>query len=291
MESGARSIRLRDGRRLAYAECGDPAGAPLLFFHGGNGSRLERHPDDSLAARAGVRLLTMDRPGHGGSDFARRSFVEGAADVAELADALRIERLALAGWSSGAPCVLACAHELPDRVSRALVSGTLAPADDEVTRGMPWHARAIIGLCRTAPSLAYPLFAGRQRRRSQDLDAFLEGSARHSAPRDRELMLREDLRAMFLASFREGIRQGVAGAAWGALLNARPWGFAPGAIRVPVDLWHGSDDRQTPLSYARRLKDEIPDACLRELPGEGHLLLLDHWQEMLEWGREPRRPA
>jgi pimeloyl-ACP methyl ester carboxylesterase len=290
MEGGARGIRLSDGRRLTYDECGDPDGDPLLFFHGGNGSRFERHPDDEIAARAGVRLITMDRPGHGGSDFSRRSFVDGAEDAVELADALAIERLAVAGWSGGTPFVLACAHQFPTRVTRALVSGTLAPVQGtEFTRAMPWHARMIIGLCRTSPSLVYPLFAARQRRRSKNLDAFLEGSARHSAPQDQELLLREDLRPMFLASFQEGIRTGVAGAAWGALLNARPWGFNLGDIQTPVHIWQGADDRQTPLAYARLLRDLIPGASLREFPGEGHLLLLDHWQEMLEWGRETLR--
>jgi pimeloyl-ACP methyl ester carboxylesterase len=98
-------------------------------------------------------------------------------------------------------------------------------------------------------------------------------------------LLRDDVRRVFLASFQEGIRTGDAGAAWGALLNARPWGFDLGRIQIPVYIWQGADDRQTPLAYARLVRDSIPGASLREFPGEGHLLLLDHWQEMLEWGR------
>lgn len=33
-DSTAPTIRLRDGRRLGYAERGDPRGRPLLYFHG-----------------------------------------------------------------------------------------------------------------------------------------------------------------------------------------------------------------------------------------------------------------
>ncbi len=62
-------IQLRDGRSLAFAEWGDPAGQPLFLFHGAYGSRFERPPDDELTAFGGVRLLTVDRPGHGASDF------------------------------------------------------------------------------------------------------------------------------------------------------------------------------------------------------------------------------
>jgi pimeloyl-ACP methyl ester carboxylesterase len=52
---------------MAVDEVGDPAGAPVLYLHGTPDSRLARHPDDGLAAAAGVRLLAIDRPGYGGS--------------------------------------------------------------------------------------------------------------------------------------------------------------------------------------------------------------------------------
>jgi hypothetical protein len=42
------SIILKDGRTLAYAEWGDPAGKPVFHFHGSSGSRLERPPDEKM---------------------------------------------------------------------------------------------------------------------------------------------------------------------------------------------------------------------------------------------------
>ncbi|HEY5118350.1 MAG TPA: hypothetical protein VII90_02760, partial [Anaerolineales bacterium] len=61
------SIVLQDGRRLAYAEYGDPRGKPVFLFHGIPGSRIFRPPLDELTARKRVRLITVDRPGYGGS--------------------------------------------------------------------------------------------------------------------------------------------------------------------------------------------------------------------------------
>ena len=44
-------IKLRDGRRLGYAEFGDPRGKPVLFFHGYPGSRWDgRRPDTPPSA-------------------------------------------------------------------------------------------------------------------------------------------------------------------------------------------------------------------------------------------------
>jgi pimeloyl-ACP methyl ester carboxylesterase len=53
-------LALPDGRVLGWAEYGDPGGPPVVFLHGTLGSRISR-PDD--AAWAGVRLITVDRPG------------------------------------------------------------------------------------------------------------------------------------------------------------------------------------------------------------------------------------
>jgi pimeloyl-ACP methyl ester carboxylesterase len=103
-------FRLRDGRALGYAEYGDPGGTPVFFFHGSPGSRLQRHPDASIASELGTRIITIDRPGYGLSDFQpERTLLDWPADVAQLADALHIERFAAIGLSGGGPYLLACA--------------------------------------------------------------------------------------------------------------------------------------------------------------------------------------
>ena len=56
-DSTARTVRLRDGRRLGYAERGDPGGWPLLYFQGWPGSRVEGRLVDEAARAIGVRLI------------------------------------------------------------------------------------------------------------------------------------------------------------------------------------------------------------------------------------------
>lgn len=74
------------------------------------------------------RFIVPDRPGLGLSDFLAGRTIRGwAEDARELADALELPSFAVLGVSGGGPYAAACAHELPDRVSRvAMVSG-LAP--------------------------------------------------------------------------------------------------------------------------------------------------------------------
>ena len=83
-----RTIRLRDGRQMAYCEWGDLQGRPVVLLHGMPGSRLFC-PDEEATAAAGVRLLTIDRPGYGRSDpRPARTLLDWADDYIELADQL-----------------------------------------------------------------------------------------------------------------------------------------------------------------------------------------------------------
>jgi len=135
--SGAPAIRAgsaatADGRRLAYRDAGDPAGIAVVSHHGTPGSRLERHPDDErLMAELGLRVITYDRPGYGGSDpHPGRRVADAAADVAALADHLGLARFAVVGESGGGPHALACSAGLGERVLRVGVVVGSAPADD-----------------------------------------------------------------------------------------------------------------------------------------------------------------
>jgi len=123
-------IELPGGRRIAVDDRGDPDGVPVLYCHGSPDSRLARHPDDSLARDAGVRLLAADRPGIGASDpdpGATPASV--AADLVALLDHLGIERAGVLSWSTGSIFALAIAGTHPDRVTAVVLAAPLVPAD------------------------------------------------------------------------------------------------------------------------------------------------------------------
>src|SRR3954467_10442739 len=122
------SFELAGGRRPAFDDVGDAAGAPVVYLHGCPDSRLSRHPDDSIASRAGVRLIAVDRPGYGSSD-ADPSSTEAtqADDIVALADGLGLARFAVLGWSSGGPGALAVGALHPDRVTAIGVAAGQVP--------------------------------------------------------------------------------------------------------------------------------------------------------------------
>jgi pimeloyl-ACP methyl ester carboxylesterase len=149
----AQQVRLGDGRLLGYAEYGDPLGKPIFHFHGWVSSRLEFGPNHETARSLGARVISIDRPGCGLSDFKPgRKILDWPDDVAELADALGIDRFAVSGWSFGGPYVVACAYKIPHRLTAAgIIAGTTPLNRPGATRGMMQPARMTLWLGGKAP--------------------------------------------------------------------------------------------------------------------------------------------
>jgi pimeloyl-ACP methyl ester carboxylesterase len=285
------SIRLRDSRRLAYAEYGAPRGKPVFFFHGIPGSRLYRPPDE-ITAKMGVRLICVDRPGYGLSDFQPgRRILDWPNDILELAGALGLERFAVAAHSAGAPYAYACAATFPDRVTVAGILSGAAPADSpRALRGMRGLNRAgyVFGRWIPWPLWRLAIWAFFHTGRDDPASVFERGK-KSRPPSDQNLWYRSEVREVCLASGAEGFRNGTLGHAWETRLLLRPWGFRLEDIQVPVYLWHGTEDHETPISMARESARRLPDCRATICEGEGHSLLFAHWEEILRQlvGDEP----
>ena len=281
--ANAQSLRLPDGRRLGYAEYGARDGRPLLFFHGTPGACSMAGFAQEIAQQQGVRIIAPERPGFGRSDFQqRRRIGEWADDVAVLADALGLDRFAVAGVSGGGPYVAACASKLPDRVRVAGIVSGMGPLDESrVKAAVGAGHRATFGLIRLAPWLGRTVMALAALAVRRFPQHALDPVATLLPASDRAILARPEVRAALADDLIEGLRAGGRGTAHELVLFSRPWDFAPEEIRVPMHLWHGEADVQVPVAIARRLAARIPTCRARFVSGAGHFWLFDHCAEVL----------
>jgi pimeloyl-ACP methyl ester carboxylesterase len=271
-----RFVTLPDGRELAYEEYGDPAGFPVLSFHGGLSSRLDAAPAHESALEKGVRLVSPDRPGIGRSTFQPgRRLTDWPADVARLADDLGVERFAVMGWSAGGPYAAVCAAKLGARVTAAALLSSSVPLDLYGTRrGLATADRTLLLLVRRAPWLASAVMKLSIVNASNA--RLLREVMRSFPPVDRSVLREWGPPDRALAFVREAMRQGTAGCVQDYKIFGDSWGFSFEEIEVPVHIWEGSDDRTGPPGYRAFLQRHIPHATVTVVPGEGHLSLLPH---------------
>jgi pimeloyl-ACP methyl ester carboxylesterase len=286
-----RTVQTPDGRILAVEEAGDPNGRPVLVHEGTPNSRHLYPPAAIDAAARGLRLISYDRPGYGGSTpQPGRSVADCAADVRAICAELGISRLAMWGISGGGPHVLACAALLPDLVTAVASLASLAPLDAE---GLDWFA----GMGELNADDTRLFLRDREAARAKldaDREQVLGASAAELVKGLQTLLSPTDAAALNdgLADFlvycdREGLAPGNEGWWDDGVAHSTPWGFELSAISVPVLLMHGRQDQFVPFGHGQWLAERIPGVEARLFDHDGHLTLLtNRVPEVHAWLKE-----
>jgi pimeloyl-ACP methyl ester carboxylesterase len=278
------TVQLDGGRTLGYAEHGDLDGHPVLYLHGVPGTRIARVGSNEDYRRRGIRLISVDRPGCGVSVLGRpRRLLDWPEDVSALMAALGVARFSILAQSGGAPFALACAYRMPERISSLVIGSGAGPLSRPGARrgmkplnrialrllGARWLALAVWATLRGAFALAPDLV----------IDYILcLGSPRADAV----LLARPDIKRLSRRMLRLAVRHGVAGVVDEMRVVAGPWGFAPEQVRVAVRFWHGDEDNTVPVEHAAYLAGAIAGSSLTVCPGEGHMVMWRHLDEMLD---------
>jgi pimeloyl-ACP methyl ester carboxylesterase len=284
IDRSSQVLRLADGRRIGYAEYGDPEGLPVLAIHGTPGSRFMFALTDRAARERRLRVIAPERPGYGLSEFRRQSSLgEAASDIEACADALELDRFAVIGVSGGGPYAVAVAAAMPERVVLLeLVNPVGAIADcqhrirmskahrlvftrlgrsDAAIAAFFWSLRALV---RSAPRLCYR--ALRQR-------------VPHA---DRLVLDREEVRDSLRAALQEGLRPGIEGARQDLRLYCAKWKLQLRDLDVPAVVWQGSDDAIVPPGAAYDLAETLPNCRLDVVQGAGHYWIFTGFERVLD---------
>jgi pimeloyl-ACP methyl ester carboxylesterase len=276
-----RTARTPDGRTLAIEEAGDPNGHPVLVHEGTPNSRHLYPPSAIDAAVRGLRLISYDRPGYGGSTpQPGRTVADCAADVRAICAELGIGRLAMWGISGGGPHVLACAALLPDLVSAVASLASLAPLDAGGLDGLNWfdgmgelHADDTRLFLRDREAARAKLEADRERVLGASA-ADLAGALQTLLSPTDAAVLNDGLADFLVYCDHDGLAPGVEGWWDDGVAHCTPWGFELSAISIPVLLMHGRQDQFVPFGHGQWLAKHVPGVEARLFDHDGHLTLL-----------------
>ena len=269
-----RDLSLRDGETLHSYDTG--SGDLAVFWHHGSPNiGAPPAPLFAAAARLGIRWVSYDRPGYGGSTPRHGRDVASAAElVARVADELGIERFGAMGHSGGGPHALACGTLPSDRATAVVSISGLAPFGAE---GLDWFA----GMGRATDAALHAAAQGREAKEAFEVsDADLDPGF---TPEDQAALAGDW--SWLLEVVRPAVRAGPGGLIDDDLAAVGPWGFDPADIAVPTLLVHGGRDRVVPSSHSVWLARRVPSAGLWLRPSDGHVSVLHAAEAALEWLR------
>ena len=283
------TIRLKDGRKLGYASFGDQAGKPIVYCSGGIGTRLQVQPTPNNRIPPGIRLIGVDRPGLGLSDFLpNRKILDWPEDIVQLVDYLRIEFFSVMGVSSGGPYALACAYKIPQRIKKCgLVSSSTPPELGAHTNVM---MRTVLWFYRKMPRLTrfwfWWLYARHVGKKEEQIEVMVRKPLRipkEFCETDRKLWNDPEIRRLDLLDHLEACRQGTKGPAYEAGLWGQSWGFRLEEITLDkVYLWHGEKDLYSPVELVRKMVVRLPHCEAHYYPEYGHSVGSYYWNEILQ---------
>jgi pimeloyl-ACP methyl ester carboxylesterase len=272
-------LALSDGRTLhAYdTGSGGATGRLAVFWHHGTpniGSPPE--PLFEAANRLGIRWVSYDRPGYGGSSPHRgRDVASAAADVSSVADALGINQFAVMGHSGGSTHALACGALLPERVLGVVSMAGLAPFGAE---GLDWFA----GMVASGEASLRAAAEGRAAK-----ERFEASGAEYDpefTPADLAALSGEW--SWLARVVGPAVKAGPGGLIDDDLAYVAPWGFDPVKAVAPALFLHGGRDRVVPSSHSEWLARRWPSAELWLSPLDGHISILNSATAAMDWLRE-----
>jgi pimeloyl-ACP methyl ester carboxylesterase len=273
---------LPDGRQLSFIEFGKPGGWPVFYFHGVPASCYEAllvNADE--IKRFGLRIIAPDRPGVGRSAFQHdRKFTDWPKDVEALANHLNIERFAVLGNSGGSAYVLACALQIPDRLSAAvIVSGAWQMNLPVAMRNLSGPNRLFWWIAAKLPWLLTTVL--RSMRPS--------GISREKLLKNfRKMMQQPDYEAICLGDRPQAAAEALAGglsqlkgSATEVRLYVKPSGLDVSGVDIPVYFFHGEQDKNVPIELVRTMIPDLPGVTLIAYQDEAHLsTLCNHFDDI-----------
>ena len=266
------------GRRiLGYNQYGDLNGFPIFALHGLPGSRIWFKDDDEVSKSLGIHLITVDRPGFGISDQQKkRTILDFSDDIQELANSLGFNKYSVLGISGGGAYAAALAYRYPDSMQKCGLISSVSPFENgKPPKDMASENKVVFTLSKRFPWLMKFLLNQQKMMIEKQPDRYIESimtNTKHLCEADKIIMEKKENAEFILTHTKEAFKNGVQGTVSEAKLFTRNWGFNAKDIKIPIEIWHGTEDTLSPISSIKKFANEAQNSKNNFIEGRGHFL-------------------
>ncbi len=279
---------LEDGRKLVYDIYGSLEGNPFFYFHGYPSSRIEARSVHEKAEERNIKLIAIDRPGIGLSDFQpKRKIVDWSKDISELSEELSLKKFGVISFSAGAPYALACGYTIPEKLNKIILVSALGGVDFKQPGLINKH-KAIFRIAGSLPLIYRSLFWWCRVRNIRGKNAakrYYKSNLKLLTIKDQEVLQDQAILDAVVEYQCESCRKGCKGLTYEAKLLGKSWGMKLEEIssKLKIKLWHGIEDLIAPVTASKEIERMLPKSSASYKENEGHFsLMFNHHEEILE---------
>jgi pimeloyl-ACP methyl ester carboxylesterase len=272
--STALTLTRPDGRQVGYADFEPADGTPVLWCHGGPGSRLEPSADAPAARAAGFRFIGVDRPGYGlSTPQPGRTIAGWVPDGLAVLDALDVEQAIVVGVSTGGAYALALAAAAPARVTGVIACCALT--DMRWAEGRARQEALMEGIW-DAPDRDTAIALATERLGADGSRMFAPPEDAPPLPAADQALLADPVWLAAMAQAAPAMfAHGVAGYADDRIADGVGWeSFDVSAVRAPTIVLHGREDSIVDVAQAGHTASLVPGARTKIVDGLAHLSIV-----------------
>lgn len=263
---------LSRGHRLAYSEFGSGSGTPVLYFHDNGSSRLEAEFFDRAARQHGFRLIAVDRPGIGESDYyLTTSTADFCADARQLMEQLGIQRFGVMSLGAGGIFALTMAHLFPNHVNFKL---SLAGVPGSVFNESGSQSYAASCWNEVTPLLIRLLVRVKHRFFPDNPAKSIARMEKYLSYTDRKALRDPQVFQALARDQQEAFRRGYQGVAQDLAVCFRKLDFRLREVTVPTIIWQGEADRLSQRADCEYMAARMPDVRYYRVPNRGHFFFV-----------------
>lgn len=270
-------------QKIFVQEWGQQDKPSIFFVHGFPGCGEQGQLLTSTPHLDSFRLICFDRPGYGRSNFQKNlTPLRFAAQIAQLADFLKIENFKILSVSGGAPYAMAVAFLLGSRVGKISSVAGVAPLTITNFKFMNSNQKKAWMLRNLVPSPLLKYGMNRIWKSGLDkVDEFLFSDMQNFSGADQKVFKHPVIGPALVKTVKTGLLPGPSGVLHDMKVYSKPWGFSLQEIKCPVTFWHGNADDVVHVRFTQDMQKRIPHSKVHLIADEGHYSLPMNFRDQI----------
>jgi pimeloyl-ACP methyl ester carboxylesterase/DNA-binding CsgD family transcriptional regulator len=279
-----RFVTLSNGFKIAYREYGPKDGVPIIVCHNGYGCRVTIPKDYERACkRHNKRIIIPDRPGFGLTPYIEEHPQQWNAMLTEFIDILELEHYELLGTVLGSAMAINFALEADKRLTRLRLSSPVyvnTRRDSDYLIGIFAPVARLVRASKRFTIEIYELW----------LKSVTLNLAKHYRSMlesnlgtiERALFAENNTIDLMIEGFQQGSSQCLDGISHEMVHCISPQNKDLSQIKIPVDLWWGTQDNRISQAGVENLAAQLPNAKIHIREGFSEYIYYALFDQIIE---------